>query len=86
MTPPDSTHPGVSTPPAGPDEGTNELIARGCRIAADFGLGLSPSRVSRIIRRDLKAGATTAQVVRCLRAYADPTGDTAVRSVMRDSR
>lgn len=61
----------------------NAMIARAQVLNFDLGIGLSPTRVSRIVRRRLQAGANDVDIIRCLRAYRDPTGDAAVKNVMR---
>lgn len=63
------------------------MIHRAQVLAHEHGLGLSASKISRIIRRhSLASNATDARLVRCLRTYADRTGDRAVAAVMGEWR
>lgn len=62
----------------------NATIRRAQLLAHEHDLEISPSRVSRIVRRHAATGTPSAEhLVRCLRAYSDPTGDTAVRNAMK---
>lgn len=49
-------------------------------------LGLSPSKVSRTVRAFIVAGLRERDFVSYVVGYADPTGEAAVRNVMRAAR
>lgn len=54
------------------------------KVAADLGLAMSPCRIRRLVARYLREGTTTDFRTWFL-GYADPTGEQAVRNVMRDA-
>ncbi|WP_248475048.1 hypothetical protein [Tomitella fengzijianii] len=64
----------------------NVTISRAQALNFDLDIGLSPTRVSRIVRRRLKAGAADADIIRCLRTYRDPVGDEATFKVAHPDR
>ena len=48
--------------------------------------GLSVHRINKIVRRFIAAGLAERDFVSYVVGYADPTGETAVRNVMRGAR
>ncbi|MDH6679251.1 hypothetical protein M2284_003467 [Rhodococcus sp. LBL1] len=61
-----------------------DTINRAHRIARDQGLEVSPSRISKTIRKawHYMPELTDADLYKCL-TYADPTGDTAVEKAIK---
>lgn len=53
-------------------------------IVADLGLSISGSRIRRLVRRFVREGRTDIAFRTWFISYADPTGEKAVRNVMRD--
>lgn len=74
----------------GQTESVEALIRRGATIVTDNALPLSPSKVSRLVRAHVQRSVSLQIAARTLEAYfmphADPTGETAVRNVMRGTR
>lgn len=59
------------------------LMREGQKVADALGLSVSHHRMSRIIRRFVREGRIDIDFRTWFIAYADPTGETAVRNVMR---
>ena len=60
------------------------LMRDAAKAAADLGLAMSPCRIRRLVTRYLREGHTTDFRTWFL-GYADPTGEQAVRNVLRDT-
>jgi hypothetical protein len=57
------------------------------KVLADLGLDVRPAGVRVLVKRFIEAGHTsTADLRSWVIAYADPTGETAVRNVMKETR
>ncbi len=88
---PDLAHDTSSTEPAGSREKRSSeflhprIVAReAAKILADLGLDVRPAAVRLLVTRFINEGHTsTADLRSWFIAYADPTGETAVRHVMR---
>lgn len=59
------------------------LMREGQKVADSLGLSVSHHRMSRIIRRFVREGRSDIDFRTWFIAYADPTGETAVRNVLR---
>ena len=74
----------------GQTETVEALIRRAATIVADNAMTLSPSKLSRLVRAHIQRSGSVQIAARMLESYvlsyADPTGETAVRNVMRGSR
>lgn len=55
-------------------------------VAAEKGWHISGSRVRRLVRRFVTDGRTDLDFRTWFISYADPTGETAVRNVLREER
>ncbi len=88
----------TTTPPVLPALGANQEGARqdeflsvrtltfGARqINAKLNLGLSGSRIRKLVRRFVREGRSDVDFYTGVIAYADPTGEVAVRNVLRAS-
>ena len=62
------------------------LMREGQKVAEAAGLAVSHHRMGRIIRRFVREGRSDIDFRTWFIAYADPTGETAVRNVMREAR
>ena len=75
---------------AGQTETVEALIRRAATVVSSNALALSPSKVSRIVRAHVQRSGSLQSAARMLEAYvlsySDPTGETAVRNVMRGTR
>jgi hypothetical protein len=75
---------------AGQTETVEALIRRAATIVADNALSLSPSKLSRLVRAHVQRSGSLQIAARMLEgyvlSYSDPTGETAVRNVMRGTR
>jgi hypothetical protein len=61
-----------------------ETLTRSARrVLADRGEEMSPSRLSKVIRRFVREGRADVDFRTWFIAYADPTGEAAVRNVMK---
>lgn len=60
------------------------LVREARKVVVDLNLNLCGSRIKKLVRRYIDEGRTDVDLRRWLLAYADPTGETAVRNVMRD--
>ncbi len=87
----------TTTPPVLPDLGANQEVARQDEflcvrtlsvsarlINAKRNLGLSGSRIRKLVRRFVREGPSDLDFYTWC-AYADPTGEVAVRNVVRAS-
>lgn len=74
----------------GQTETVEALIRRAATVVADNAMTLSPSKVSRLVRAHVQRSGSVQIAARMLEgyvlSYADPTGETAVRNVMRGNR
>ncbi len=88
----------TTTPPVSPNLGVNQegarqdeflsvrtLAAGAALINAKLNLGLSRSRVRKLVRRFVREGRSDVDFYPWFIAYADPTGETATRNVLRAS-
>lgn len=64
------------------------IVAReAVKIVDDLHVDLHPAQIRRLVTRFINDGHTTLDELRVyVLAYADPTGETAVRHVMRERR
>ena len=62
------------------------LVRLARRSPAIAAMGLGQSRLSRVVREFIAANLPSREFVGWVIAYADPTGETAVRNVMRERR
>jgi len=87
----------TTTPPVLPALGDNQEVARqdeflsvrtlaagAARINTTLNLGLSGSRIRKLVRRFVREGRSDLDFYTWF-AYADPTGEVAVRNVVRAS-
>lgn len=65
--------------------GLQQAITTAHRIAREAGLNLSPSKINKVVRRAWHENPTITdgELAKCI-AYADPTGEAAVRNVSRN--
>lgn len=92
--PPGSARALSTTEPAGSRESRESgflhprIVAReAVKVLADLGLDVRPAAVRVLVSRFIAEGHTTTDDLRSwVIAYADPTGETAVRNVMRADR
>ena len=88
----------TTTPPVPPALGVNQevarqdeflsvrtLIAGAAQINTKLNLGLSGSRIRNLVRRFVREGRSDVDFYTWVIAYADPTGEVAVRNVLRAS-
>ncbi len=87
----------TTTPPVPPALGDQEderqaeflsvrtLAAGAAQINAKLNLGLSGSRIRKLVRRFVREGRSDVDFYTWFIAYADPTGETATRNVLRAS-
>lgn len=61
------------------------LIREAHKVLADFDFYMSPARVSRMVHRFVSEGRGDIDFRTWFISYADPTGETAVRNVMKQS-
>lgn len=55
------------------------------KVAADLGIQMSGSRLRKVVRRFVVDGRSDVDLRTYLLAYADPTGETAIKNVSRNS-
>ncbi len=63
---------------------TRRLVAGAARINEVRGLGLSGSRIRKLVHRFVREGRSDIDLYSAFIAYADETGERAVRNVLRD--
>ena len=86
----------TTTPPVLPALGANQegarqdeflsvrtLAAGAAQINTELNLGLSGSRIRKLVRRFVREGRSDLDFYTSFIAYADKTGDTATRNVLR---
>jgi len=75
---------------AGKTETVEQLIRRAVARFHSEDLTVSPSKVSRMVRAEVRRTGSVATAARMVEAYvlsyADPTGETAIRNVMAGTR
>ncbi|MFN8192598.1 MAG: hypothetical protein U0R78_19650 [Nocardioidaceae bacterium] len=54
-------------------------------MIADLGIEVHPARTRRLVRRFIESGRSDLDFRHWFLAYADPTGETAVRNVAREA-
>lgn len=59
------------------------LAREAAKVAADLDLRMSPARIRLLVRRFVSEGRSDLDFRTWFIAYADPTGETAVRNVMK---
>ncbi len=86
----------ATTPPVPPALGDQEvarqdeflsvrtLAAGAAQINTALNLGLSGSRIRKLVRRFVREGRSGVDFYTSFIAYADETGETAVRNVLKD--
>lgn len=62
------------------------LVREAHKVVLDLGLNICGSRLKRLVRRYVESGRTDIDLRTWFIHYADPTGETAVRNVMRGDR
>lgn len=62
------------------------LIREARKVVIDLRLPICGSRLKRIVRRYLEEGRGDIDLRTWLLSYADPTGETAVRNVLREQQ
>lgn len=62
------------------------LTRQAHHVAAGLGVSVSPSRVSRLVKRFVHEGRGDIDFHTWFISYADPTGETAVRNVMKGNQ
>jgi hypothetical protein len=63
---------------------TRRLVAGAARINEVRGLGLSGSRIRKLVHRFVREGRSDIDFYALFIAYADKTGETATRNVLKD--
>lgn len=62
------------------------LAREASKVCADLDLRLTPVRIRKLVTLYIQEGRTDLDFRTWFLAYADPTGETAVRNVLRGSR
>ncbi len=94
MTTPTNSRIGASQPDLGANQEGHHpgdylsvpvLARQAAMIVAEKNLPISGSRVRKLVRRFVREGRTDVDFRTWILGYADPTGETAVRNVLRGS-
>ena len=85
-----TTTPATWNHEAGPTETVEQLIRRAMSIVTAHDVPVTPAKVSRLVRAHIRKSGSLRAAAETLEAYfmphSDPTGETAIRNVMRGNR